>query len=205
VHKYLPQNAPTGLKQEVAAISYNFFMKARIFNTGTVFFCVLTMLFTGGCTCLSPDPLHGNLKVFPGTPDEGQGQPPAASTQPQLSSPAQPASPVERQVTVTASNSVFSIGLPPGYTEEREIKASKPIDVWFEYLTNDMSLEVNGTAVPIPERRTTAKTGYFTGVTQLKYVMKNLSAQALSYNLHMLPTNAADKVPVVTREKWTAP
>jgi hypothetical protein len=168
--------------------------------------CTFILLGSAGCTCLAGSPLNGNLKVFPGSADEGPVQQPAPATGPLLSSPAQPAAPTERQLTVTAANSVFSIGLPAGYSEEREIRASKPIDIWFEYLPSEnITLEVNGQIIPIPIRRTTAKTGYLSGVMQVKYVLKNQSVQGISYNLRMLPVDTTDKVPVVTREKWTAP
>jgi hypothetical protein len=172
----------------------------------TAVLCGIIILSGAGCTCLSNDPLKGNLKVMPGSVDEGQDQQAPPPGQPLLSAPAQPAAPVERQVTVTAANSVFSIGLPAGYTEEREITASKPIDVWFEYLPSEnITLEVNGQVIQIPVRRTTARTGYLSGVTQVKYVLKNQSVQGISYNLRMMPLDTAGKVPVVTREKWTAP
>lgn len=117
----------------------------------------------------------------------------------------QPNNPTERQVTVTEANSVFSIGLPPGYKEERQVNAQKPIDFWFEYLTPDMSLEINGVAVEIPTRRSSTKLGYTSNVTSFSYVMKNLTSQTISYNLHMVPSKAGDSVPAVTREKWIAP
>jgi hypothetical protein len=47
--------------------------------------------------------------------------------------------------------------------------------------------------------------GYTTGVYNFSYVLRNLSAQPLSYNLRMAPSNAGDSVPAVTREKWIAP
>jgi len=100
---------------------------------------------------------------------------------------------------------VFSIGLPAGYREERSVTAQKPIDFWFEYITPEMALEVNGRSVEIPVRRSTAKLGYTAGVYNFSYVLRNLSAQPLSYNLHMAPSKAGDAVPAVTREKWIAP
>jgi len=176
----------------------------------------LSILFTvilavsAGCTCTPGDPLGGKIYSYSPATDTGEKQPgtftvPQTSTTPQQNSTAAQVQEVERQVTVTAGNSVFSIGLPPGYSEEREITASKPIDIWFEYLAPDMTLEINGSAVEIPARRTTAKTGYVAGATRLTYVIKNPSSQYLSYNLRMLPANAEDQVPVVTKEKWTAP
>jgi hypothetical protein len=118
----------------------------------------------------------------------------------------QPNNPVERQVTVTEANSVFSIGMPPGYTEERQVTAQRPIDFWFEYVPADnVTLEINGVDVQIPDRWSNARVGYASNVTSFSYVIKNSSMQAISYNLHMLPSKAGDSVPLVTKEKWSAP
>lgn len=183
---------------------YNPDMTAKSLSAAAFVLCIGIILSAAACTCTPNDPLQGNLKVFPGNADEGAAQPSAPAVQQPAVSTAPPTQETTRQVTVTEANSYFSIGIPAGYTEERWITAARPIDIWFEYLTPDMTLEVNGTQVQIPIRRTTAKTGYFPGVTQVKYVMKNTSAQYLSYNLRMLPVNI-DQVSVTTREKWTAP
>ena len=162
------------------------------------------ILFLPGCTAFSCNPLQGDIKVYSGSKGEGQQQtqPPAPfAAQP----PAQANSTVERQITVTDSNSVFSIGLPAGYREERSVMAHKPLDFWLEYLTPDMALEVNGQTVEIPIRRSTAKIGYTSNVYYFNYVLVNLSAQPLSYNLRMAPSKAGDSVPAVTREKWISP
>lgn len=167
----------------------------------TVIPFVILILF--GCTALSCNPLQGDIKVISGGKNaDQQTQPPVSFASPP---PAQSNSTVERQVTITESNSVFSIGMPPGYREERTVTAQKPIDFWFEYLTPDMALEVNGQPVEIPVRRTSEKLGYTTNVYNFSYVLKNLSAQSVSYNLHMVPSKTGDSVPAVTREKWVAP
>lgn len=153
--------------------------------------------------CSAPDdPLKGNLKVFPGGAGKGE-QPPAA---PPASPPAPPAAgPVERSMVITESNSVFSIGLPPGYREERQVTAEKPVDFWFEYVSPDVALQVNGASVEIPMRRTGARPGYTAGVTGFSYVMVNQTSQAVSYNLRIVPSRQGDQVPARTIEKWTAP
>lgn len=161
-------------------------------------------LLLSGCNAFACDPLQGGIKTYSGSKGEEQqqAQPPAPSAgQPT----AQYNSTTERQITITESNSVFSIGLPAGYREERSVTAQKPIDFWFEYLTSEMALEVNGHPVEIPVRRSTAKVGYTANVYNFSYVLRNLSAQPLSYNLHMAPSRAGDAVPAVTREKWIAP
>ena len=165
---------------------------------------ILLILLLSGCAPFSCNPLQGNIKVYSGSKGEEQQQTQPAdpfATQP----PAQANSTVERQIMVTDSNSVFSIGLPAGYREERSVTAQKPLDFWFEYLTPDMALEVNGQTVEIPVRRTNAKLGYTSNVYHFSYVLVNLSAQPLSYNLRMAPSKAGDSVPAVTREKWISP
>ena len=163
---------------------------------------VASLICFSSCCGNPADPLKGGIKVYPpSSPDQQQPAPATQPASPPLTSQPQT---TERHVTVTASNSIFSIGLPPGYREEREVSAQAPIDFWFEYLTSDMSLEVNGNHIEIPIRRAD-KISYTTSVTAFKYVLKNNSAQYLSYNLHMLPTKQGDSIPLVTREKWTAP
>ncbi len=103
------------------------------------------------------------------------------------------------------TNSEFTIGLPPGYTEEREITASKPVDIWFHYITPEMSLMVNGDTVQMPVRKSGSKLGLTQGVTHLKYVLKSLSQNYQSYSLRILPSTQSGDVQVTTKEKWTTP
>jgi len=162
---------------------------------------LMIMVLASGC---KTDPLPGGIKIYSDV--KGGEQEQASQVPPPATTPtAPPVEPTERQVTVTEANSVFSIGLPPGYREERQVTAQKPVDFWFEYLTPDMSLTVNGVPVEIPVRRSTGKVGFTSGVTGFSYVMKNLSGQYLSYNLRIVPSNPGEAVPMVTRETWTAP
>jgi len=165
-------------------------------------FTLTAIMFIAGFAC---NPLQGDIKVYSGSKG-GEQEVTPPSTPPLTQSPVQPNNPTERQVTVTAANSVFSIGMPPGYTEERQVNAQKPIDFWFEYLpTDNVSLEINGVTVEIPARRSSSRLGYTPNVTSFSYLIKNSSSQAISYNLHMVPSKAGDSVPAVTREKWIAP
>jgi hypothetical protein len=178
-----------------------------MYKTALKFFICMAIpliLLQSGCNAFACNPLPGGIKTYSGSKGEEkqQAQPPAPLvSQP----PSQTSNVVERQITITEGNSVFSIGLPAGYREERSVTAQKPIDFWFEYLTPDMALEVNGQTVEVPVRRSTTKLGYTTNVYNFSYVLRNLSAQPLSYNLHMAPSKAGDSVPAVTREKWIAP
>jgi hypothetical protein len=163
------------------------------------------MVLFAACVCAPPDPLGGKIHVVGGSGGELSSGQAAGSPPPQLSLPqALPTSTVERQITITQANSVFSIGMPSGYKEERQVNAQKPIDFWFEYLNSDMELTVNGQTVEIPARWS-SKIGYTRNVTGFSYVMKNQSGQSQAYNLRMVPSQPGDTVQAVTREKWTAP
>ncbi|MHB8085169.1 MAG: hypothetical protein ACYDHZ_05055 [Dehalococcoidia bacterium] len=164
----------------------------------------LTATLIAGFAC---NPLPGGIKVFSGGNKlAGQEITPPPASPPTQSPPIQPTGPTQRQVTITEANSIFSIGMPPGYTEERQVNAQKPINFWFEYLPSDnVSLEINGTSVQIPTHPSSARLGYTSNVTSFSYVVKNLSSQAISYNLHMEPSKAGDSVPAVTQETWIAP
>ncbi|MCX6006476.1 MAG: hypothetical protein NTZ34_04345 [Chloroflexi bacterium] len=161
---------------------------------------VIAVSMLAGCVASCNDPLHGNFKVYPGTVEEGQ--PPSNTyTAPAVA----PSDTTERHITITESNSVFSIGVPKGYREERQVTAEKPIDYWFEYIGENVTLTVNGNDLEVPVRRTTTKLGYTSSVTSFSYTIYNYSSAATSYNLRMTPSKAGDSVPAVTREKWIAP
>ncbi len=162
------------------------------------------IVLAGGCQSCSPNPLQGGIKVYSGGEGAEQVQP-SQVPPPAVVPPAPVTQATERHETVTDANSVFSIGLPPGYKEERQVSAKKPVDFWFEYLTPEMSLTVNGVPVEIPARRGAGKTGFTSGVTGFSYVLKSLSNEYLSYNLRIVPSTPGDSVPMVTKETWTAP
>lgn len=164
---------------------------------------VLVMLLAAGCQSCAPDPLQGGIKVYSGDMAEEPGQqtqipPPQPTPQPATQTN-------ERHETVTDTNSVFSIGVPPGYKEERRVTAQKPVDFWFEYLTPGMSLTLNGVPVEITAHYGAGKTAFTSGVMSFSYVMKNNSTQYLSYNLRVVPSTPGTSVPMVTKETWTAP
>jgi hypothetical protein len=165
--------------------------------------CMLLLILL--LTTFACNPLQGGIKVYSG--DKGSEQNAMPPSAPSLSQPpVQPNNPTERQVTVTAANSIFSIGMPAGYTEERQVTAQKPIDFWLEYLPSEnVTLQINGIDVQIPARWSNARIGYVSSVTSFNYVIRNSSTRAISYNLHMVPSKAGDSVPVVTKEKWGAP
>ncbi|MCX5994210.1 MAG: hypothetical protein NT177_08385 [Chloroflexi bacterium] len=165
---------------------------------------MVIIVLASGCQACAPDPLQGGVKVYSGNKGEEPEQP-SQVLPPPTPQTVPPVDTTERQVTVTDANSVFSIGLPPGYREERRVSTQKPVDFWFEYLTPEMSLTVNGIPVEIPVRRGTGKTGFTSNVTGFSYVMVNLSNQYLSYNLRVVPSKPGELVPMVTRETWTAP
>ena len=164
---------------------------------------VLVILPAAGCGSCAPDPLPGGVKIYSGDKamepeQQPQTPPPQPVTQPAIQTK-------ERHETVTDANSVFSISAYPGYREERQVNTEKPVDFWFEYLTPDMSLTLNGVPVEITTRYGAGKTAFTSGVTSFSYVMKNTSTQQLSYNLRIVPSIPGTSVPMVTRETWIAP
>jgi len=164
---------------------------------------VLVILPAAGCGSCAPDPLPGGVKIYSGDKamepeQQPQTPPPQPVTQPAIQTK-------ERHETVTDANSVFSISAYPGYREERQVNTEKPVDFWFEYLTPDMSLTLNGVPVEITTRYGAGKTAFTSGVTSFSYVMKNTSTQQLSYNLRIVPSTPGTSVPMVTRETWIAP
>ncbi len=162
---------------------------------------VILTVPASGCQSCAPDPLQGGVKLYSGN----KGVEPEQHPQTPVTTP-QPATQTnERHEIVTDANSVFSIGVPPGYREERQVTTQKPVNFWFEYLTPDMSLTVNGVAVEIPVSYGTGKTAFTSGVTSFSYVMQNTSTQYLSYNLRIVPSTSGTSVPMVTKETWTTP
>ena len=163
---------------------------------------IAVLLLTAFVTSCN-DPLHGNFHVYPGN-TEG-GQPPSTTYTAPSVAPSTTSDTTERHIIITESNSVFSIGMPKGYREERQVTAEKPIDFWFEYIGENITLTVDGNTVDVPARRTSSKLGYKSSVTSFSYTIYNYSSAATSYNLRMTPSKAGDSVPAVTREKWVAP
>ena len=103
---------------------------------------------------------------------------------------------------VDERNNVFSIGLPPGYQERREIKAEKRVDIWFEYLPQEIELEVDGVKVPHSDRWE-FKINYVSGVKGFNYTSRNTSSRFQSYNLHIIPTKQGEAVNVMVKEWWS--
>ncbi len=157
-----------------------------------------------GCQSCASDPLHGQgVIIASGNKGAGEEQHPQAplSSQPAVSE----TQTKERHETVTEANSVFSIGVPPGFKEERRVTTQQPVNFWFEYLSPDMSLTLNGVPMQIPVQYGTGKVAYTAGVTSFSYVMKNNTTQYLSYNLRIVPSVPGAQVPMVTKETWTGP
>lgn len=180
-------------------------MKTGLYISSVI---ILSTVVLAGCFACSSNPLTGDIKVYSGG-GKGEEQIPANTIPGPTTTPAQTTQSKtetnERKITITDSNSVFSIGVPKGYKEERSVTAEKPIDFWFEYIGENVTLTVDGNILEVPIRRTTAKLGYKTGVTSFSYSVFNSSSAATSYNLRMTPSKAGDSVPAVTREKWIAP
>jgi hypothetical protein len=109
---------------------------------------------------------------------------------------------VERNIVVDAKNNIFPIGIPAGYREKTEITTQKPVDFWFEYLTSDARLEINGVEVKRNPFIWETQIGYTKSVTKFNYQITNTTGQAISYNLRLIPSVAGDSVPVLVRQRW---
>ncbi len=107
-----------------------------------------------------------------------------------------------RNIVVDERNTIFSIGIPSGQREQTEISAQKPIDFWFEYLPAEAKLEVNGIEVQRDPFHWETKIRYTTSVTRFDYQITNATGNAISYNLHLVPSQAGQSVTVVVRQRW---
>lgn len=165
-----------------------------------------SMLFTAGCMQSCNDPLEGEIKVF-SSGAKGIEESPASPNQVTASTQIPPAANEysERYITITESNSIFSIGIPQGYREERRVESEKPIDFWFEYVNPEVELVVDGSPVEIPVRWSTDKLGFKSSVRSFSYTIYNSTSDFTSYNLHMAPSKAGEAVKAVTREKYVVP
>jgi hypothetical protein len=109
-----------------------------------------------------------------------------------------------RSIIVDGRNQVFGIGLWAGYIEEREVTAQEPIDIWFEYVPDEMQLEINGVIIKRSVFNREYKLGYSAAVTNLKYKATNTTVNDMSYNLHLTPSKIGGYVSVIVKEKWTS-
>jgi hypothetical protein len=109
---------------------------------------------------------------------------------------------VEHRIVVDEHNNAFPIGIPSITKEETEIIAEERIDFWFEYIPDDLELEVDG-AVVQHSLHWEFKTRYTTGVTKFRYVITNSTSNFYSYNLHLIPAKAGDSVSVMVRQRWS--
>lgn len=109
---------------------------------------------------------------------------------------------IERQIVVDEHNKVFSIGVPANTMEKTEVVAEKPIDFWFEYVPDDLKLEVDGVVVQ-RSSNWEFKIRYTADVTKFEYIATNSTSNYYSYNLHLIPTKAGDSVNVTVRQKWS--
>jgi hypothetical protein len=173
--------------------------------TASFLACAAALIFAQlACVCAPADPLGGQIHVF-SSGEKGVEKQSDAGAVPVPQSPVQqPYGITQRYITVTEKDSIFSIGLPAGFREERQVTAQQPIDFWFEYLQSGMELTVDGQSVEIPERWS-KKIGYTQRVNRFSYVMVNKTGQSQAYNLHMVPSQTGSSVQVETTEKWSTP
>jgi hypothetical protein len=107
-----------------------------------------------------------------------------------------------RNEVVTEQNSVFSIGIPANHTEKTEVIAQKPVNFWFEYVPDDMQLKVDNQIVQRDPTQWELKLRFTENVTKFKYEARNNGSGMMSYNLHIVPANAGESIPVTVTQQY---
>jgi hypothetical protein len=146
-----------------------------------------------------------NVPIYTFSPNDvpSTSSTPKTSYSPSLGATSTPAGEyIERNITVTDQNSVFSIGIPIGNVENTEVIAEKPIDYWFEYLPAEAKLEVDGREIARDTSKWETKIAYTKSVNRFSYRITNSTGQVISYNLHLLPSSSGTNISVKVRQKW---
>jgi len=174
-----------------------------------IYSLITTLLLTGTViiSCTKPEP---DVPIYTYSPDfdkqeENNNTTPAPTTNKPPALQAEPPSDknsVERNIVVDEQNSVFSIGIPSGQKEQTEVEAEQPVNFWFEYLTADAKLVVNGKEVERNPFIFETKIGYTESVTRFNYEITNSTGQMISYNLNIVPAASGAKVAVKVHQKW---
>jgi hypothetical protein len=162
---------------------------------------VIAGIFMGACNQL---PGGTNIPIYTVPPqNEKRNQVPPPSSPPQAHPSTKPTDQtITRTIVIDERNYVFGIGLWAGYIEEREITAQRPIDIWFEYIPDEMQLEINGVTIQRSQFSREYKPGYTAGVTNLRYKATNPTVKDMSYNLYLIPSRSGDSVSAIVKEKW---
>ena len=167
------------------------------------YYILLVVLFScaGVLSCRTQNP---NVPIYFYPPQDNQTNPypsqnVTGTSKPPLINNSESA---EHDIIVDRTNNVFSIGIPAGYEEKTEVTAQKPIDFWFEYLTSDVKLEINGAEVQRNPFIWETRIGYTKNITKFSYNIINTTGSTISYNLHLVPSNEAESVSVVVYQTW---
>jgi hypothetical protein len=165
-------------------------------------FALVAIMSMSLFSCVQP-----NVPIYTFSPNDvpATTSSPGPSSNPPLGAARPSEENVERNITVTDQNSVFSIGMPAGYLESTEINAEKPVDYWFEYLPAEAILEVDGKEIARDASKWETKLAYAKSVTRFSYRITNKSGGAISYNLHLSPSTPGAGIPVKIKQKWTPP
>jgi len=171
-----------------------------------IFGLVIVLLSAVFFSCQNSSQGPDNIPIYSYPPQNNQSEAGSQSNPLVSSSPPQTNTNdefVERNIIVDERNSIFSIGIPAGYTETTEVTAQAPIDFWFEYLPAEAYLEVNGTEVQRNPHSWETKIRYTQSVTKFDYKIINTTGKYISYNLRLVPSTITASVPVVVRQRWT--
>jgi hypothetical protein len=151
-------------------------------------------IFVSSCKSSAPNvPIYFYPPGSGGTPTPAPASTPTPNTDEQT---------VERNIVIDQKNNIFSIGIPAGWKEQTEVVAEKPIEFWFEYLSSDVKLLVNGREVQRNPATFETRIGYTRNATKFDYQISNTTISSISYNLHMIPSDLSQSVHAVVRQKW---
>jgi hypothetical protein len=174
-------------------------MKNLIFILTIIIVSTVTVISCSSSIPSSQDDIH--MYTF----DQSDGNMTPTQEPPTPNQPAPNISDSQKYVrneVVTEQNSIFSIGVPANNTEKTEVVAQKPVDFWFEYVPDDMQLKVDNQIVQRDPTQWEFKLRYTQNVTKFKYEARNNSGNMMSYNLHILPSNAGDSVQVTVTQQY---
>ena len=183
---------------------YEFNEKTSKMNKICLYLGLLTVILcTVSLSCKQSYQRPGDIPIYIVPSQENQPGTKPESNAPIIPSPKDTKEDyVIRNIVVDQRNSIFSIGIPVGQREITKVVAEKPIDFWFEYLTAEVKLEVNGVEVQRNPFHWETKIGYTKSVTQFEYQIFNTTGSPISYNLHLLPSVIGESVHVTVRQRW---
>ncbi len=175
-------------------------MKNRLvhLSTAIVILCIFIM------SCDKSDQPEIPLTTYPPHQNQSRSvsEPNAVSNTPPQDEPDKNKDVYLRTIVVDEHNNVFPIGTLASQNEQTEVNADKPVDFWFEYLPEQVKLEINGKEIQRDTMHWELKIGYTKSVTKFSYCIYNTTGGDIAYILHIVPSSEGDSVPVIVRQRW---